>query len=130
MQLNDGRLLCYYLRKNGKIKIYNKNTFEKILKIDLIQILKEKIFNEAEKNDNNIYEELKFKSKISIKQLTNDIILIGFNKFIFGMNVLRNGCEYAVHKKEKKILDLNELTGERIIVFTENDVGVLKKRTK
>ena len=53
MQLNDGRLLCYYLRKNGKIKIYNKNTFEKTLKIDLIQILEENIFNEAEKNNNN-----------------------------------------------------------------------------
>ena len=47
----------------------------------------------------------KFKSKISIKQLTNDIILIGFNKFIFEINILQNNYEYTIHKKEKKILD-------------------------
>ena len=40
---------------------------------------------------------------------------------------MQNNYEYTIHKKEKKILDLNELTDKRIIIFTENNIEILKK---
>ena len=109
IQLKDGRLIFYDLKKNGKMIIYNQNSFQKILSINLIKILEEEILNESEKKDIDYYNELKLRTKISIKQLTNDLILIEFNKFIFEINLQENNFERKIYKKEKIILKLNKL---------------------
>ena len=127
IQLKNGKLIVYDLKENGKIIIYDQNTFQEILRINLIKILEEEILNESEKKDIDYYNELKLRTKISIKQLINDIILIGFNKFIFEINLQENNFEHKIYKKEKKILEINELPDKNIIVFTEDNIEILKK---
>ena len=127
IQLKDGRLIFYDLKKDGKVIIYNQNTFQEILRQNLIKILEEEILNESEKKDIDYYNELKLRTKISIKQLTNEFILIGFNKFIFEINLHENNFEHKIYKKEKKILELNELSAQKIIVFTEDNIEIIIK---
>ena len=127
IQLKDGRLIFYNLKKNGKVIIYNQNTFQEILSINLIEILEEEILNESEKKDIDYYDELELRTKISIKQLNNELILIAFNKYIFEINLLENNFEHKIYKKEKIILELNELSEQKIIIFTEDNIEILIK---
>lgn len=121
IQLKDGRLVSFYLRRYGIINIYNQNTFTKILNIDLIQIIKN------EKKDDNSNYDTYFESKISIKQLNNDLILIGFNKYLFEINLHENNFEYKIYQREKNILEINELSDKRIFVLTEDKIEILMK---
>ena len=120
IQLKDGRLLSFYLRQYGIINIYNQNTFKKILNINLIEIIKK------EKKDNSD-KDIFFESKISIKQLNNDLILIGFNKYLFEINLHENNFEYKIYQREKNILEINELSDKRIIVLIEDNIEILIK---
>ena len=94
IQLKDGRLATFYLRGYGIINIYNQITFKKILVINL------KIIIKNEKKVSNFDSDLFFESKISIKQLTNDLLLIAFNKYFFEINLQENNFENISKRKK------------------------------
>ena len=113
IELRDGKLLFYYTTRLSNIYIYNEKTFQKIYEINMHKIIylfkKEKLidnykneyFNiEDEKNDNIEYYLTKYtKSKNCIKELDNNLILIGINKYLIEIKLLRKYYNYKIIKK-------------------------------
>ena len=150
LQLKDGRLLFYYFRTKYRIKIYNEKSFQKILAINLFKAIyeyeKEKgnikedgksIKKEELKDEEDEIMELRYseriryvyydkeesKSKNSIKELSNGIILIGRDYYLIELNIKEDTYESKViNKLNEVILDINELPDKRIIVITNNDI--------
>ena len=144
IQLKDGKILTYYFREFYDIYIYHEKTFENILELDLYKPIyeyeKEKEKNEnklKDKNENNIvnkndYFRYKYiersKNKNSIKELYNGIILIGINNYLIELNLIKKNYNYKIVKHlDNIILDVNELSDKRIIIFTNEKIIILKR---
>ena len=155
IQLKNGKLLFYYFRQRTSIQLYNEKTFNKILEIDLNEII-EKYKKETE-GENPEEELLDFRKldtkekrlryfklqrqlenernsikKISIKELDEGIILLGYNKYLFELklNFNKNIFSYdiqIVNKLDNSILDINELPNKSILVIFDKKIIILKK---
>ena len=144
IQLKDGKILTYYFREYYDIYIYHEKTFENILELDLYKPIYE-YEKEKEKNENklkdkkednivnkNDYFRYKYggrsKNKISIKELYNGTILIGINNYLIELNLIKKNYNYKTVKYlDNIILDVNELSDKRIIVFTNEKIIILKR---
>ena len=115
IQLSNGKLIFYYFRKKYNIYIYNDKTFEKIYEIDLQEIITryEKQINNDKIKENNL---IKFKriihnirNKNNIKELDNDILLIGRDNYLIEIKLIENYKYYSkiVKKLNETILDIN-----------------------
>ena len=89
IQLKDGKILFYHFRFFYNISIYNEKTFQKLYEIDLIEFIKKHEERKKKKeNLNNAEDETnKWKyefcsNKVSIKEVNNNLILIGLNEYL------------------------------------------------
>ena len=147
-QLKDGRILAYYFREEPNLTVYNQNSFKELLDIDLYKIIndekikfkydKEKMKNkfkdyyyyenESEEEKEKYYiEELLSKGKLSIIQQINGNLLISYSQFIFDININENSFDYKICQKEEDILNINELSDNKILIITEDNIQVLLK---
>ena len=119
IQLSDGRIISYYFRKSDIITIYNQNTFESILTIDLWDI--------------NIKEKLKVfvinLTKVnSIFEINNNLLLVVFYQFLIEIYLKEKTFEYKiVYKSEDNILNINQLLDKRIVLITSYDIKIIYK---
>ena len=113
IQLKDGKLLFYYTTGLSNFYIYNEKTFQKIYEINMQKIIylftKEKLidnynnedFNfENEKNYNKEYFLIKYtNNKNCIKELNNNLILIGINKYFIELKLQNKNYNYKIIKQ-------------------------------
>ena len=126
IQLKNGRILFYYFKNYDYIFIYNEKTFQKILDIDIYNSIKE-YENKREENELKINNR-KEKIKISIKELYNSIILISYYNYLIELNLHMKTYDNKVVKElDDIILEINELSDKRIIVFSDFNITVLLK---
>jgi len=136
-QLRDGKLIFYYFRENYKILIYNEKTFQKLYEINLNEIItkfkgdgKVKI-NGKENQLNFDFENLYIhnsKNKVTIKELDNNLILIGYNRYLIEINLQEKNYEINVIQCFNfNIIDVNELPDKRIMVISTRYLHVMNK---
>ena len=108
IQLKDGKILFYYFRFFYNISIYNEKTFQKLYEIDLIEFIKKHEEGKKKKeNLNNEEDEInKWKyefcsNKVSIKEVNNNLILIGLNEYLIE---LKKKIKFMILKLLKKSL--------------------------
>ena len=118
LQLKNGRLLFYSLRKKYMIEIYNEKSFQKIFSIYLF------IRELDDVEDEN-------KNKNSIKELNNGAILIGRDNRLVELILKDNDyCLKWISKLKEIILDVNELPDQRIIVITNQNIILYNKENE
>ena len=128
IQLKNERILFYYFKDYDCIYIYNVKTFQKILDINIYEPIEEykakKEKNELKITNNNIR-----KTKISIKELYNSVILISYHNYLIELNLHKKTYDSKVVKElDDWILEINELSDKRIIVFKDFNIIVLLKK--
>ena len=129
IQLKNGRILFYNFKDYDYIHIYNEKTFQKILDVNLFKLIKE-YKSKREENELKINND-KGKIKISIKELYNSIILIGYYNYIIELNLYGKTYDNKVVKElDDIILEINELSDKRIIAFSFFNIIVLLKNDK
>ena len=131
LELKDGKILTYYFRGSSIISVYNGKTFKQLYEIYLIKIIG-KYENEGKENndktDDYLYYLYSQKQNISIKQLDEGLLLIGFNKYL--MEIKLNDKNYegkVITKIDDTVLNINELSDKRIIVITNKDIKIFNK---
>lgn len=118
IQLRDGKLMFYYFSRNSIINIYNEKTFKKLFEIDFDY-------------ESRILSLPKYYYKNNIKELYNGLILIGHKKFLIELKLSKKAYDYNYVKKFNDIiLDINETSDKRIIIFTEEKIFILIKENK
>ena len=119
IQLRDGKLLFYYTKGLSDIYICNEKTFQILYAINMHKIFnsfkkekfkaknKKEVYNfENEKNDDNNYFLNKFTDcKNCIKELKNDLILIGINKYLIKPKPVEKFLDYGISKKFDNIIE-------------------------
>ena len=141
LQLKDGKLLFYYFIGGYNIYLYNQKTFQKLYELDIDKLI-EVEFDEEEDDDNdeenlhkfhwsNRYSE-NYKDKMTIKELDNDLILIGYNKYLIEINSHEKNISSKIVKKFKEnILDIIELFDKRLIIIANDNIKeVIKEKEK
>ena len=68
--LKNGKIISYYFRSNYEISVFNGKTFQKIFFFDLYEIIKK---YEKEEDEEDYF----YKNNNCLKEIENDIILIG-----------------------------------------------------
>ena len=152
-QLKDGKIISYFFRDNSNLILYDQNSFKKLIEIELGKIIKcEKIKFKYDKEnlkkefDNYYYHfeneseeekekrlerycirQLLSKGIISIIQQINGNLLVAFSQLIFDINILENSFNYKVYQKEENILSINELSDNKILIITGDNIQVLIK---
>ena len=108
-------------------------TFQTLYKIFLDEIM-EKYIKETKKEIDTIEKYLYYiyspKENISIKELNEGPILIGYNKYL--MEVKLNDKNYegkVISKIDGIILNINELPDKKIIVITNKDIKIYIKES-
>ena len=119
IQLSDGRIISYYFRKSDIITIYNQNTFESILTIDLWDItIKEKL---------KVFDIYLTKVN-SIIEINDNLLLVVFYQFLIEIYLKEKTFEYKiVYKSEDNILNINQLLDKRIVLITSYDIKIIYK---
>ena len=144
-QLKDGKLIFYYFIGGYRIILYSQKTFQKLYELNLDELiikLEEKGKGEFDKeededeetdhkiNDNRNYSR-NYKDKISIIELDNNLILIGYNKYLIELNYFGKYYSSKILKKFKDIImDIVELSDERLIIFTNDNIKEIIKNEK
>ena len=127
LQLKNGRILFYCYKDLNFLYIYNEKTFQKILEIDLYELIKE-YKNKNQENQLKLKNNDIEKIKISIKELYNSVILISCYNYLIELNLHEKTYDNKVVKElDDDILDINELSDNRIIVISHFNIIVLKK---
>ena len=63
------------------------------------------------------------KTKISVIQQINSNLLISYSQFIFDINIYENSFDYKIcQKEEENILSINELSENKIIIITDDNI--------
>ena len=133
IQLKDGKILFYHFRFFYNISIYNEKTFQKLYEINLIEFIK-KYEEEKKKKENLNNEEYKrnnweydfCRNKVSIKEINNESILIGFKEYLIELKQNNQTYDCKIVKKiTDDILELNILSDKRIIIFTKKNILIL-----
>jgi len=120
IQLEDGRILSYYFRRNDPLKIYEQKEFKELLSIDL-----EEILEQNNKNLEAFYESEKT-FELSLIQLKNKSILVGFCAYLIEIKLNEKSFESnIVFEYQENILNINELPDGRLILITDNSILVL-----
>ena len=120
-------MLFYYFKDLFFVSIYNEKTFKKILDIDLYTPINE-YETKKEENKLNVKNNTQEKIKISIKELYNGAILFSSYNYLIEVNLHGKTYDIRVVKElDDCILDINELSDKRIIVFSYCNIIVLKK---
>lgn len=143
LELKDEKILFYYFSEKYNIYFYNLKTFQYLTELYI-----DKLIYEFEKNNIHKFEyenkdnfvsykcvrgkyQNEVKNKNCIKELNNGLILIGRNNYLIEINFHDKTYEYKLIKKlEKTILDINELPNEKILVFTNIYILILKKENE
>ena len=64
----------------------------------------------------------------SIKKIKNNSVLVGFYKFLIELNIHEKTFDSKIiYKCEDEIKNVNELSDQRIIVFTNNNILIINK---
>ena len=153
LQLKDGKIIFYYFRERESIYIYNGKSFKKLFEINLYKEAKkskkensdkaaekEKNKKEEEEEEENGYDDKyryyflpneKYKRKNiknCIKELDNDLILIGHGTHLFEINLKEKSYDSKIVKIfENIILEINELADRRIIIITDKNILFFQK---
>ena len=147
IQLKDGRILFYNFREEYNFSLYNEKTFQKILEIDLYDLInkyeKEKLENKGkdEEKDNSNEDEIdsyqsgKYrgynndnKYKNSLKELYNGSVLVGRNNYLIEFIFHEKTYDYKVIKELDCIIsDVNELSDKRILVIVDENIIIFKR---
>ena len=158
IQLKDGKLIFYYFRENSFLQIYNDKTLQKIKKINLFKPinkyqkekekgkdikddklgkeLEDEKEKEKEEDDDEDFDYFhhwrkypsKYNNNISIKELNNNLILIGIGNYLIESKSITNITEYKVKKELNEIiLHINELPDNRIIIITISKIIILNQ---
>ena len=146
LQLKDGKLLFFFSNGGNNIIFYSQKTFQKIYELELDKLIKkleedEKIeFDEEEDDDKKPLNRFRFFRKFSgnfggqiiIKETKNDLILIGFNKYLIEFNAHENIYSSKVVKKfNKKIKDIAIISDEKLIIIAKDNIKeVIKEKEK
>ena len=135
IQLTNGKLIFYNFNKFfNYIYIYDGNTFHQLFKIFIheiifkFEIIKNKDNIEAQGDDENLEDKLDYLNITNIKELKDGKILIGHNKYLFELNIYKKSysCE-IVKKMDVNILDINEISNNRLIIIASIKILILKK---
>ena len=138
IQLKSGKIVSYFLRDNYNIYIYNEKTFQKLYDINLENLIDK---YEKEKRDINDENEDDFysigkiiksiqgkKYKNSIKEIDNNIILIGREYYLIEFNLYDKSYDYKfINIFVGTILEINILPDKTIIIFTEEKIILYNK---
>ena len=131
LELKDWKILIYYFRGSSKISVYNGKTFQKLYKIDLLNIIGKYLKqgkDKPEKIDYYLYDLYSPKENISIKQVDEGLILIGFNKYLLEIKLNDKNYEgKVITKNDNTILNINELSDKRIMVITNKEIKIFIK---
>ena len=142
-QIKDGNLIFYYFIGGCKIVLYSQKTFQKLYELDMDELiinLEEKgkeEFDEEEDEDEETEHKFYFskkysrnyKDKISIIELDNGLILIGYNKYLIELNYYKEKFSRKVVKKFKEtIMDIIELSDKRLIIITNDNIKEVNKQ--
>ena len=124
LQLNNGKILSYYLYNFQIITLYNEKTFKKIYDIDINSIIQQyEKENENEINNNP--------NKNIIKKLNNGLIIVGHKYYLIELNLHDKAYDYKIIKcSNGSILDINEIADKRIIVITLEGMIILEKENE
>ena len=151
--MKDGKIIFYYFREGESIYIYNGKSFKKLFEINLYKEAKkskkensdkatekEKNKKEEEEEEENGYDDKyryyflpseKYKRKNiknCIKELDNDLILIGHGTHLFEINLKEKSYDSKIVKIfENIILEINELADRRIIIITDKNILFFQK---
>ena len=138
IQLKDGSILLYYFRKKYSIYILNEKTLKPLFKIDLsifIDEYEEKIVEKDEPLKIRKYkedEDYNYRLNCnSIKELDDGSFLIGRDNYLLQLILKNNIYDCKVVKTlDDIILDINELSEKRIIIFTMEKIVLLNKENE
>ena len=138
IQLKSGKIVSYFLRDNYNIYIYNEKTFQKLYDINLENLINKYEKENKDINDENeddfysigkIIKSIKCKKyKNSIKEIDNNIILIGREYYLIEFNLYDKSCDYKfIDIFVGTILEINILPDKTIIIFTEEKIILFNK---
>ena len=130
LELKEGKILFYSFRGCSYINVYKEKTFQKLYEIDLKNIAKkfEKKSNEQNKEKDEYYYFSSNEENISIKEVNEGLILIGFKRYLIEIKLNDKNYEGKVISKiDNNILNINELSDKKIIVITKKDIKIFIK---
>ena len=83
-------------------------------------------FENYKKNDNNYFLNKFTDCKNCIKELKNDLILIGINKYLIKLKLGEKFLDYGISKKFDNIIsDINILPNKDIIIITNENMIII-----
>lgn len=138
IQLKSGKIVSYFLRDNYNIYIYNEKTFQKLYDINLENLIDKYEKERRDINDENeddfysigkIIKSIQGKKyKNSIKEIDNNIILIGREYYLIEFNLYDKSYDYKfINIFVGTILEINILPDKTIIIFTEEKIILYNK---
>ena len=144
LQLKDGKLLFYNPIGGARIILYSQKTFQKIYELNFDKLIKKLEEENAEFDEEDDDEKPWLKSrwsrrysrdyndKISIKELDNGLLLIGYNKYLIEFYPYENIYSSKVVKKFKAtIMDIIVLSEKRFIIIANDNIKeVIKEKEK
>ena len=132
IQLKDGKILLYNLTEFYNIHTYDDKTFHKLYEIDLYKPIYEyeKIKEELSTEYDSSVEDnrKKNKNKNCFKELQNDFLLYGRDKYLIELKLYNKKYEYKIIKQLDNIIsDINELSDKRILLITIKEIIIFNK---
>ena len=135
IQLKDGKILFFDFYFYNNIYIYNEKTFQQLYEVELYELIT-KYEKEKRKKDNLNNEEAQkierryhlYGNKLSIKEINDGLVLIGFNKYLLELKIKKKTFDCKIIKKFNDIIsELNVLRKEKIIIITTKNIFILNK---
>ena len=140
LQIKDGRILCYHFRGSIELTVYEEKSFDELFTIDFLELMEksEKPTESKEiiEDEENNYQKLKqiYKERIdkcekcTVKELLNSLILVGATNYLFELKLHEKTYDYKIIAKlEDCILEINELSDNRIIVITKSYINLINR---